>query len=140
MNKYVKNFFLRGLIFSGLGPVVYVMVMMILALCNVVTEVSVYQVVISVISTYILAFVAAGSSVVHSIESWSLLKSTLIYGLVLYASYIVCYLLNNWINFNFVSILIFTGIFIGAYLGIWLSIFLSTRAMSKKLNEKLAIK
>lgn len=138
MNIHLKNFFIRGLIFSGLGPVVAAIVYLILYLCNVVGAVSGVEMFLHIISTYILAFVAAGASVVYNIERFSIMKATVIHYVVLYAAYILCYLINGWIKDNIKSILIFTIIFIVSYFTIWISTYFSIKAVSNKLNEKLA--
>ena len=52
---YVKEFFLRGMIFGGFGPIVYGLVYLILQLTFSGTEVF-----IGIISTYFLSFVYGG--------------------------------------------------------------------------------
>lgn len=138
MNINIKNFLLRGLMFSGLGPVVAGIVFLILYSANIVETMTPVQMFLSIISTYILAFVVAGASVFYQIEHWSIMKSTILHGIILYVSYILCYLFNGWIDGNLISILIFTGIFLIGYVFIWMSIYFPIKATSKKLNAKLS--
>ena len=63
MNKYVKAFLHRGLIFGGFGPIVTAIVYFIISLAveNVVLNST--QILTITISTYTLAFIHAGASV-----------------------------------------------------------------------------
>lgn len=138
MNIHVKNFLIRGLIFSGLGPVIAGLVYLILYFCNVVEDINAVEMFLIIVSTYILAFVAAGASVVYNVERFSIMKATVIHYVVLYLAYIMCYLINGWVKDNLMSILIFTIIFIVSYFTIWLCAYFSIKTVSKRLNEKLA--
>ena len=68
-----------------------------------------------IITTYLLAFIHAGASIFNQIEDWPIMKSLLCHFLTLYFAYILCYLINSWIDFNFIAILIFTAVFIAIY-------------------------
>lgn len=137
MNKHLKSFLQRGLAFAGFGPIIAGIVFLILG--NTITDFSLtgYQVFMAIISTYILAFVQAGASVFNQIEEWPLTKSLLCHFVSLYAVYISCYLINTWIPFEPMAVLIFTAIFVVGYLAIWLIVYLSVKATTKKLNSKL---
>lgn len=138
MNKYVKQFLLRGLIFSGLGPVVCGIVFWILDLSGVNPLLNGGQMLLAIVTTYVIAFVHAGSSVFTTIESWSKFKQMLIQGTCLYTVYTVGYLLNNWIPLDWMVIGIYTGVFVLAFLFIWGSVYFSVRTQEKLLNKKLA--
>ena len=75
MNKYVKEYLLRGLIFSGLGPVVGGCVYLFIELSGERLVLNGYEVFLTIITTYIIAFVQAGSSVFPTIEIWSKVKA-----------------------------------------------------------------
>ena len=137
MKKYLKSFLLRGLIFAGLGPIIGGIVFLILG--NTIKDFSLtgYQVFIAIISTYILAFVQAGASVFNQIEEWPITKSLFCHFASIYTVYIVCYLVNTWIPFEPIAILIFTVIFVVCYFVIWLTVYLSVKATTKKLNSRL---
>ncbi len=138
MNKYVKDYFLRGLIFGGFGPVVAGIVLFILQISGVPVSLNGMEIFIAIISTYILAFVQAGASVFNQIENWSIAKSMLFHFLSIYLVYVVCYLINRWIPFDWTVIAIFTAIFIVAYLIIWLIVYFIVKSVSNKLNKSIS--
>lgn len=137
MNKYVKEFFKRGLVFGGFGPIIIGIIYWILSACTEDFEISGFEIFIGIISTYLLAFVQAGASVFNQIEHWSVPKSTLIHFLSLFAAYSLCYIGNTWIPFEPKVLLIFAVIFVSVYIVIWTTVFLSVRAASKKINAKI---
>ena len=137
MNKYVKQFLLRGLIFGGFGPIVLGIIFLCIEMSGIALALGGGEILLAIVSTYGIAFVQAGASVFNQIEHWSIPKSTLCHFSVLYLAYVGSYLLNNWIPFDSNVLLIFTGIFVGGYLIIWLTVFISVKLISKKLNAKL---
>ena len=72
-----RDFFLRGCMFGGLGPVVLGIVYVILHHTLEDLTLTGTQVFLGILSTYVLAFIHAGSGVFHRIESWSPGKSCL---------------------------------------------------------------
>lgn len=136
-NNYVKAFFGRGMAFGGFGPIIAGIVYLILHFTLDDFSLSGMEVFTAVISTYLLAFIHAGASVFNQIEHWSVGKSLLCHFGSLYIAYVLCYVINAWIPFDPVVILIFTAIFVVAYFVIWLSVMLGIRAVGRKLNEKL---
>lgn len=138
MKKYVKEFCYRGLMFGGFGPIVVGIIYVILE--NLLAEFSLTgaQVCLAIVSTYILAFVQAGASIFNQIEEWHLAKSLLFHFATLYLAYSVCYVVNTWIPFEPMVLLIFTAIFVVAYFIIWAIVYITVKAVSKKLNAKLS--
>ena len=137
MNKYVKNYLQRGIVFGGFGPIVAGLVFWILQLAGVEVLLSGAQVLIAIVSTYVLAFVQAGASVFNQREEWPLAKSMGLHFLSLYIVYVGCYLVNRWIPFAWQVIAVFTGIFVLAYLAIWLTVYFVIKSVSKKLNKNI---
>ena len=137
MNKYVKEFLHRGLVFGGFGPIITAIVMLILSHAINGFSLTGNEMFLSVVSTYILAFVHAGSSIFHQIEHWSLMKALFCQLGTLYVAYAICYLINSWIPFELTVLAIFTAIFVIGYLLIWGIVYLCVRNTSKKLSEKL---
>ena len=123
--------------FGGFGPIIMGIVYFILSSTLDEFSLSGGQVLVTIISTYLLAFIQAGASIFNQIEHWSPLKSILIHCSVLCTSYVVCYLVNSWIVFNLTVVLIFIAVFTLAYLVIWFTVYLCVRASSKRLNAKL---
>lgn len=137
MNKYVKEFIHRGLIFGGFGPIILGIIYAVIQASNPDFSLDGRQCLVGIVSIYMLAFVQAGASVFNQIESFSLPKSLLCHLSCLYAIYVICYLINNWIPFNPTILLIFTAIFLAVYFITWITVFTIVKITSKKLNEKL---
>ena len=137
MNKYLKTLLHRGLIFSGLGPMVLGIVYFILSLTVDGFSLSGSEVLLGIVSTYFLAFVQSGGSVFNQIEEWPIMKSLFFHLGSLYVAYSICYLVNSWIPFNAVAFLMFTAIFIACYFIVWLTVYFSVKATEKILNANL---
>ncbi len=137
MNKYLKQYLLRGLIFGGFGPIIAGIVFLILQHTNTAIDLNGTQFFWAIISTYLLAFIQAGASVFNQIESWSTAKSLGVHFLSIYLAYSACYILNSWIPFDWVVIAIFSAIFIVLYLVIWFTVYLIVKNTSKKLNSAI---
>ena len=137
MNTYVKQYLHRGLIFGGFGPIITGIVFFVLSLTLDSFSLTGTQVFFAVISTYLLAFIQAGSSVFNQIEHWSIGKSFFFHFLSIYLAYSTCYIVNSWIPFEPMVLLIFTAVFAAVYFTIWLTVYFIARATGKKLNSKL---
>lgn len=137
MNKNLKAYLHRGLLFGGFGPIVVAIVYAIVGVATKDNLITTTNFLLATISSYILAFLVAGSSMFYQIEHWGLTKASLLHALSLYVAYLCCYLLNSWIAFDIINVLIFTGIFIVGYLVIWLIIYISIKHTEKKLNKKV---
>lgn len=137
MNRYLKEFLHRGLMFGGFGPIILGIIYMILS--NTLTDFSLDggQICLGIISIYLLAFLQAGASIFNQIDSWPLPKSLLCHFSVLYLAYIFCYIINTWIPFEATVLLIFTLIFVVIYFAVWTIVYFSVRATSKRFNQKL---
>lgn len=137
MNRYVKDFLFRGLMFAGFGPIVLGIIYYILSLTIEGFSLGGGEVLIGIISIYILAFVQAGATVFPQIDHWPLVKSLACHFGSLYLVYVGAYLVNSWIPFEPIILLVFTVIFSAVFLFVWLTVFFSVKAVSKKLNAKL---
>ena len=139
MNPYVRSYLHRGLIFGGFGPIVLGIVYLIISLTGTPLNLSGFDLLLGIISTYVIAFVHAGSSVFNEVEKWGKAKSMLCQLSSLYVVYTGGYLINHCLPLDYRVILIFTGSFILGYLIIWFTVYLVTRKMTNKLNEKLKL-
>ena len=133
----VRDFFFRGLLFGGFGPIIAGIVFLVLHFTLKDLTLTGLQVFTTIVSTYLLAFVHAGASVFNQIESWPLAKSTLCHFGLLYVAYILCYVINSWIPFEPLVLGIFTAIFAVGYAVIWLAVYVSIRVTVKRLNRSL---
>ena len=137
MNYYVKEFLKRGLIFSGFGPIIAGIIYLSLELSGVDPKLTGINVFLAIITTYIIAFVQAGSTVFNQIESWPKAKSIFFQMTSIYIVYVGGYLINKWIPFKVQAIIIFTCVFVATYLTIWLAVYFISKNTSKKLNDEL---
>ncbi len=140
MKKYVLEFMRRGFIACGLGPIVLAILYLILQHQAAVDVLTVNQVYLGIFSLTALAFVAGGMNVIYQIERIPLMLAILIHGSVLYISYLGTYLLNDWLEWDAIPILAFSGIFIIVYLLIWAIIYSVTKKRTARVNEILKIK
>ena len=136
MNKYLKEFFHRGLMFAGFGPVILGIIFAIIETTQEGFSLCGYEVLIAIASTYLLAFVQAGASVFNQIESWPIAKSLFCHFGSIYLAYVLCYIVNTWIPFEIMAVVIFTAIFLVVYAVIWLTVYFIVKASEKKLNAK----
>ena len=123
MKKYILEFIHRGLTACGFGPIVLAIIYLILKQHGVIETLSVSQVSRGIFSLSALAFVAGGMNVVYQIERLPLMVAIFIHGIILYSSYLVTYLLNDWMEGGVTPILVFTGVFLLSYLIIWVIIY-----------------
>ena len=137
MNKHVKEFLLRGLTCAAGGPLVLAIIFAILGAQGVATSLAPAEVSTAIISVTIMAFIAAGITMVYQIEQLPLPCAILIHGGVLYADYLLMYILNRWIPRNWQAIGIFTAIFAAGYALTWAVIYLTIRAKTERINRKL---
>ena len=137
MRKIVLDFFRRGLIASGFGPIVLAILYLILNHQAAVETLTVNEVCLGIFSLSALAFIAGSMNVVYQIERLPLMVAILIHGGVLYFSYLITYLLNDWLEWGVTPILVFSGIFVFGYLAVWAAIYFINKNRTKKLNEKL---
>ncbi|MCR4814644.1 MAG: DUF3021 domain-containing protein [Lachnospiraceae bacterium] len=135
MKKYIREFIKRGLMFAWGGPAVTAIVWYIVWKSTGDVNLSVPDVVMGILSTTFLAFIAAGVSVIHQMEFLPKSFAALIQGSVLLADYLGVYLLNGWLPLN--RVWIFVVIFVGMFVTIWGIVYLSVRAKVNKLNNAL---
>ena len=137
MKGYLAEFLRRGLVACGLGPLVLAILYLILHRTAGLETLTVQQVCLGIFSLSALAFLAGGMNILYQIERLPLMVAILIHGVVLYASYLITYLLNDWLEWGFTPLLVFTGIFLFGYLAIWVVIYTVTKRNTEKLNRKL---
>ena len=137
MKKFVLEFLRRGLIASGIGPIVLAIVYLILQQTAAVETLSVNQVCIGIFSITALAFIAGGMNAIYQIERLPLMVAILIHGGILYISYLVTYLLNDWLDFGALPIIVFSAVFVVGYIVIWAIIYSIIKRNTDKLNKML---
>ena len=137
MKKNVLEFFRRGIVAGGIGPIVLAVLYLIVQRQGLVDTLTVGEVCTGILSLWALAFVAGGMNVIYQIERLPLMPAILIHGIVLYVSYLATYLINGWLEWGKTPLLVFSGIFIITYVIIWVMIYSITRRNTEKINALL---
>ena len=137
MKQLLLEFLRRGLIACGLGPVVLAVLYLVLQRQAGLEMLTVHEVCLGIFSLTALAFVAGGMNVVYQMERLPLMGAITIHGGVLYVSYLVTYLVNDWLEWGKIPILVFSAIFVGGYLVIWAVIYTVTKRNTDSVNALL---
>ena len=137
MKQHVLEFLRRGLSAAAGGPVVLALIYGYLGATGEVTALSHAEVCTGVLTVTLMAFIAAGITMVYQVEQLPLPSAILIHGGVAYLDYLLIYLVNRWLPRNWEAIGTFTAIFAAIYAVVWLLIYCSTRAKAERLNKKM---
>lgn len=137
MKKFIVEFLKRGALFASLGPMIMAVVYIFLLANGVVETVSVERLIREILTSTLMAFIAAGISAVYYTEKLQLGMASLIQGAVLFLDYIILYLVNGWVPFTWQAIVLFTAIFVVIFLIIWTVVYLSIRRRINKMNQQL---
>ena len=137
MKKIIEEFFRRGLIACGFGPIVLAIIYLILQKNGVLETLTVNQVSIGIFSITALAFIAGSMNTLYQIERLPLMVAILIHGVVLYFTYLGTFLINDWLELGLIPFLIFTGAFVVGYLVIWVIIYSIISKRAATLNMLL---
>ena len=135
MKKYVLEFVKRGLMAASGGPLILAIIYGVLEATKTVTVLTPGEACMGIVSITVMAFIAAGITMIYQVESLPLPMAILIHGGVLYLDYLMIYLLNSWLPGTAVGI--FTIIFFTGFALVWLVIYLCIRKKTKRLNEKM---
>ena len=135
MKKYILEFVKRGLMAATGGPVVLAIIYFVLGATGTVTALSPNEVSLGIVSITLMAFIAAGITMIYTAERLALPMAILIHAGVLYLDYLLMYLLNSWLPRNAIGV--FSVIFFAGFALVWVVIWLCIRAKTKKLNEKM---
>ena len=138
MKKHVIDFMHRGLVASVGGPVILAIIYLCIQGGGEAMTLTVNEVVLGILTSALMAFIAAGISVVYQLEKLPLMWAGFIQAIVLYLDYLLIYLLNGWLKSELKVILIFTICFVAGYIVIWTMIyFMSIRPSINKINRKI---
>jgi hypothetical protein len=137
MKKFVLEFLRRGILACGFGPVVLAIVYLILQQVADIYALTVNEACIGIFSLTVLAFLAGGMNAIYQIERLPLMTAIFIHGGVLYIAYLATYLINDWLDFGIIPIIVFSAIFVVSYIIIWAIIYSIIIRNTAKLNEML---
>ncbi|MBR3973529.1 MAG: DUF3021 domain-containing protein [Oscillospiraceae bacterium] len=137
MKKHVKEFLHRGLLCCAGGPLVLAIIYAILGKQDAMASISLGEAAMGILSITLMAFIAAGISMIYTIEQLPLPMAIAIHAVVLYLDYLLMYLLNSWIPRNGSAIGIFSAVFAAGFALVWCFIYFFTRNQTVQLNRKL---
>lgn len=137
MKKYMLEFLRRGLVACGFGPLVLAIFYLILQQRGDIEVLTVDQVCLGIFSLSALAFIAGGMNAIYQIERLPLMVAILIHGGVLYISYLLTFLLNDWLERAAVSIAVFSVVFVVGYLAVWAVIYSIIKRNTDRINRML---
>ena len=135
MKSFWKDFLFRGMIACAGGPIVLAIIYGIIGATGEVTSLTPQEVCLGILTITLLAFTVAGMTAIYQVEKLPLVSAILTHGGVLYATYLLIYLINGWLQKDLIPFLIFTGIFLLVYLLIWVIIYSVEKAKIRKINE-----
>ncbi len=137
MRKHILNFVQRGLMAAVFGPVVLAVIYGTLGATGVVESFTPDEVCKGILTISLMAFIAAGITMIYTVESLPLISAILIHAGVLYLDYLMIYFVNDWMPRNFTAIGFFTAIFAAGFAVIWIGIYFFTKTKTDQLNRKL---
>ena len=137
MKRIASEFIRRGMVACGVGPIVLAILYYILHHNGVIETLTVDQVCIGIFTLAALAFIAGGMNAIYQVEQLPLMVAILIHGCVLYISYLATYLVNDWLEWGTIPVLVFTGIFVIGFIIIWIIIYSIIKRNTDKVNEIL---
>ena len=137
MKRYLLEFIRRGLTACGFGPIVLAVLYLVLQHNGVIVALTVNEVCVGILSLSALVFVAGGMNFIYQVERLPLMVAISIHGGILYISYLLTYLLNDWLDWGVMPILVFTGIFVLGYLVIWAAIYSIIKKNTDRINRIL---
>lgn len=137
MKRFALEFLRRGVFACGFGPIVLAIVYLILQKTSDLRILTVNEVAIGIFSLFMLTFIAGGMNAIYQIERLPLMAAILIHGTVLYISYLITYLINDWLDLGIIPIIVFSVIFVVGYILIWSIIYSIIRKNTAKINAIL---
>ena len=138
MKKYILGFLHKGLLACGFGPVVWSIVYLILERNGIVEVLTVRKVIAEILLVELLAFIAGGIQIIYKIEQIPLMAAISVHGIVLYAAYVIIYLINGWLDSDLVPFLVFTLCFVAGYAVVWTIIYFIIKRNAARMNQKLS--
>ena len=137
MKSFIITFLKRGAMFAASGPIIVAIVYLFLQAGGVTDTVPVSRMVREILTSVLLAFIAAGISAVYTVDRLQRPTAGLIQGAVLFLDYIILYLVNGWLPFTWQAIGLFTVLFVVAFALIWMIIWLIVRRSVEKMNRSI---
>lgn len=112
MKRFICDFVHRGLIVCGFGPIILAIVYLFIQANGTTPTLPVNEVILGILTSALLAFIAGSISAVYKIERLPLILAIFIHGSILYIDCVVIYLVNDWMKAEFTPLLVFTICFL----------------------------
>jgi len=135
MKKFVIEFVKRGLFFAWGGPAIMCIVWACIRKFEGIETITTKEAIMAVVSTMLIAFLAAGITAIYQMEQLPAVISAIIHMAVLYVAYLSMYLINGWMPTKGIGV--FSIIFFGCFAVIWIIVYLCVKRSVKKMNEKM---
>lgn len=97
----------------------------------------IYAVLLQTVLCALLGIVFGAASVIWEIDTWSLMKQSGIYFLVISLGMLPAAYLARWMEHTVKGFLIYFGIFLGIAVGIWIVQYLFWRGKIRQMREKM---
>ncbi len=94
-------------------------------------------IILQTILSGLLGFVCIGGILFYDIESWSLLKATIVHSVSILISFIVVFTTLQWVPFTLVSCLVIATIVLVVFALIWVIMYFLWKKEVEKMNEDL---
>ena len=94
-------------------------------------------VIVPTVCTSIYGAVFAGSSVIWEIDSWNLLKQTIVHCITISLTMFPIAYLMYWMPHNFIGIAVYIFIFLAIYFFIWFGQYFSMKKKIEAFNDKV---
>ena len=137
MKKWGIEFIKRGLMAAWGGPVILAIVYGVIGATGQTSGFAPGEVCMGILTVTLMAFIAAGITIVYQMEQLPLASAIAIHAGGLYLDYLGMYLLNSWLPRNMTGIGVFTAIFVVGYALVWGCIYISIKTKTDRINRKL---
>ena len=137
MKAFVKEFLRRGFLFCGGGPFIVAVIYLCIAANGAAETVTFSHIAVEILSSLLLAFIAAGVTAVYTVDRLQLSTAALIHGAVAFIDYLGIYLLNGWIPMKWQAITLFIVLFAAVFMLIFFIIYKVNQRQIQKLNSRI---
>ncbi len=137
MSEIKKKSIILGLIGGAVGALICFFMSSFTGSGEAVESISAKTPVFYYVISFLHGAICMGSSVVYSIESWSVVRCTLTHFLITLTSFYILGTLQEWLEFFSPTFWIITACFVVAYFMIWLIMYLRYRKEVRQMNEDL---
>ena len=137
MKRFLLDFLRRGTAAAVIGPIVLAVLYLILGVNGTLETLTPAAAAVGILSLTLLALIAGGLNALYAIERLPLMVAVLIHGGVLYLAYLGTYLVNGWLEWGPIPMIVFSAIFAVGYFVIWAAVYAIVRRSTARINRAL---